>query len=274
MSTDQQSAGALRAGRGGLLLLSTDAAESALAASSGADGVAVFTAGAIHLADGETLVVRAANGGPVRVVTEVLEVGAGARVVLETYTELHAARATFGADSRVELVGTDSAGGAPGGNGPNGSRSGDVNGGRGGNGGDGVVGGDGPGGIVASGELDGILTIVAGGGNGGAGGPGGRGGNGEIGYGEHARVGRGGDGGNGGDGQPGGEGGTVVISIGTLKPGSTIQPVAKVAVGGAPGTGGDGGGPGYTGTVWGSRGADGKRGADGRPPQFLIRPAP
>jgi hypothetical protein len=165
----------LTAGRDGRILLSTDAAVSALPAAAGPGASALFSADAVRVGDGETLVVQAPNGRPVRLETRLLEVGARGRVVLEAGAELRAGRGSFGTGSTVELVGAD---GAPGEGGPGGlqgtreQREAAQNAGPGTRGGAGKPGG----GSLWFDQLSGTLTVVAGGGSGGGGGPGGAGG--------------------------------------------------------------------------------------------------
>jgi hypothetical protein len=262
----------LTAGPDGRILLSTDAAVSALPAVAGENASALFSAGAIRVGDGETLVVQAPNGGAARLSTGVLEVGAGGRVVMETFVELHAGRAVFAAGSAVVLVGADGGPGPRGGDGARGNRAGYYDGGNAEAGKGGGNGEPGPGGNLYFELISGPLTIIAGGGSGGVGGAGGRGGDGVIaipGY-----LGKGGNGGAGGAGGNGGDGGTVVVAFGTLAPGSTIHPVAKSAGFGPPGPGGAGGagaaGHNASGAP-GVAGCAGPPGANGEAPRFLIR---
>jgi hypothetical protein len=257
-----------RADADGRIVLSPDSS-----ANAAAGAATVLAVPRLCVAAGQELVMRGAGGRPLKVATALLEVADGGRVVMETHVELHAARAVFAGDSPVMLVGADGAAGGGGGGGQSGNRS--VPGGtNGGEGGSGTEGQPGPGGMVYVGELQGTLTVVAGGGNGGAGGPGGRGGDGVVGYGSSA--GKGGNGGKGGPGGPGGEGGTVVIAFASLGPNATINLIPKSASGGTGGTGGDGGngsGRGWDGNPGdpGARGERGERGTDGAQPVFLIR---
>src|ERR1700741_1386348 len=119
MQTDSN----LTAGPEGRILLSTDAAESALPPAAGADGSTLFSAGKIRVGEGETLVVRAPNARAARLETRLLEVAEGGRVVVETFLEIHVGRAVFAAGSAVVLVGADGGPGGFGGGGGTGNRS-------------------------------------------------------------------------------------------------------------------------------------------------------
>jgi|GEM_PF-1664730 len=282
----QVHAAPLSAGPDGRIVLSTDAAASAVApraaearlstrafegaAAKGADA-AVLGVHAIRVGEGESLVVQCPRGSPVRVVAGALEVAAGGHVALETHAELHVARASFAEDAPIVLVGAD---GGPGGNGGDGSDGtwGSPDGGNGGDGKPGDPGQPGPGGSFFFDHLSGTLTVVAGGGSGGSGGNGGRGGNGREG-GRTSEGGNAGSGGAGGAAGSAGDGGTIVISFRTIDPDATIQPVVRVP---RPGTAGRGGGAGHPGGGLypgkpGRPGADGAPGAEGQPPAFKIR---
>jgi len=230
------------------------------------DASAVFTVEAMRVGAGETLTLHSPNGAPARVVTGLLEVGDGGRVVADAALELRADRALFGVGAAIVLVGKDGDPGTPGGEG--GSRaSGDGE--SGGPGNPGKEGAPGPGGTFHFGELSGTLTVEAGGGRGGQGGRGGRGGLGAA-ENPHNPPGRSGNGGAGGPGGPGGKGGFVVIAYDTLVPGSAINLVVHAPTAGAAGKGGDGGGGGR-GRREGAPGPDGASGAEGEPPSFSIR---
>jgi hypothetical protein len=262
----------LAAGPDGRIVLSTDAAASAVAPvpvrpGDGADeGAAVLGVHAIRVGRGESLVVRCPHGRPVRVVAGTLQVEAGGQVVLETHAELHASRAAFAAGAPIVVVGAD---GRNGGNGADGDpgRGGGSGGGNAHPGKPGEPGKPGPGGDFVFNYLAGTLTIVAGGGSGGDGGNGGNGGNATT----DRRTGfPGGEGGNGGAGGSTGDGGTIVVSFETMDPGASIHPVMRVP---RPGIGGRGGRAGHSAGVWppGKDGADGGPGEQGWPPVFAIR---
>jgi hypothetical protein len=284
----QVHAAPLSAGPDGRIVLSTDAAASAVAPRSagerlatlaaagvaeGAGAASVLGVHAIRVASGESLVVQCPRGGPVRVVAGTLEVAAGGHVALETHTELHVARARFADEAPIVLVGADGGPGANGGDGAEG-KWGSPDGGNGGDGKPGDPGQPGPGGSFFFDHLSGTLTVVAGGGSGGSGGNGGRGGNGKDG-GRTSEGGNAGSGGAGGAAGSAGDGGTIVISFRTIDPDATIQPVVRVPRPGTAGRGGGAGEPGfglYPGKP-GRPGVDGAAGAEGQPPAFKIRVA-
>src|SRR5688500_13214764 len=167
----------LTPGPDGRIVLSTDAAASAVAAD-GPDGTALFTVGAVRLGDRQALVVQAPDRRPVKLVVDTLEVAGGGRVVMEAKVELHAQRGVFGQGSSLELLGPDGAAGPAGEGGSPGRNHEGWQGRSGGPGTGGDPGGDGgpgPGGTLFFQELAGVLTVVAGGGRGGPGGAGGRG---------------------------------------------------------------------------------------------------
>lgn len=264
----------LTPGPDGVLLLTTDGVSAMQAADE--DGVAVFAADAIVIGAGEAMVVRAPDDRPVKVRAARMEVADGGRVVMETNAEIHAELGVFARESPLWFVGAD---GRPGTRGLDRQRGGvfvpdgEQHGQPGGDGEPGGAGQPGPGGRVYVGELQGTLTVIAGGGNGGAGGGGGRGGDGGLS--QSFIPGDGGDGGRGGLGGHGGDGGTVLIAFGRLGAGATINPVTKPAVGGDGAAGGAGGtgaqGPlGRTGQP-GRAGEPGKHGDNGAVPVFLIR---
>jgi len=263
----QVHAAPLSAGADGRIVLSSDAAASALPPVPGNGGVATFAAEEVHVAAGQTLVLTSPGRETLRVLFGALTVDRGGRVVVETPIELAAARTRV--ETVVELIGKDGATGTVGDTGSTGT-AGNMTGGTGGRGGDGGRGDDGPGGRLWLGELTGTLIVLAGGGNGGDAGAGGQGGQGYnfVGRGNGGRGGVGGPGGRGGDA---GNGGSVVIAFVTLAPGSSIQPLARPnAPGklGGPGPAGPGGKPTYT---PGSPGTPGQPGSPGEAPAFTIR---
>jgi len=266
----------LSAGPDGRIVLSTGAG-SAVPALDDAGGAAVFALHSVRVGAGQSLLVQSPDGRPVKVVAGVLEVGDGGRVVVEAHAELGIARAAFGtaSPSEIEFVGKDGPPGNPGGGGTAGSKT-SPDGGNGGGGDRGGPGDTGPDGRLAVEQVSGQVRVVARGGNGGPGGPGGPGG---AGWGSPSSwdyegvVGSGGNGGPGGPGGRGGDGGTIVFAIGSMAPGSSIQPVTSNGRGGA---GGKGGARGQAGDRDfgrpGAPGPDGTLGDDGDPPRFLIRP--
>lgn len=287
----QVHAGALAADADGRIVLSADPAASRVAPMAGAvrlkaavrtvdaaggpsaapTEASVLAVERIRVGEGESLVVQCPEGRPVAVVSGALEVAPGGRVVLETHTELHAARASFAGDAPIVLVGADGTSGGNGGNGAPGD-SNHYDGGNAGGGGPGIPGDPGPGGTFFFDHLTGNLTIVAGGGSGGNGGNGGRGGDGRMG-GRTSEGGNGGNGGNGGAAGSAGDGGTIVISFRTIDPDASIQPVVRVPRPGVAGRGG-GRGVGGGGMFPGRDGTDGSNGApgtEGAPPVFKIR---
>jgi len=254
----------LSAGVDGRIVLSTDAAASALAPLAGEGGVATFVAEQAHLGAGEALVVASPGREPVRVVLGRLRAEDGGRVVVETPVELSAATAALAPGSVVELIGRPGRGGNPGAAGSHGTPR-RPPGSPGGSGGPGGRGEDGPGGILWFGDIRDTLTVIAGGGSGGDGGHGGPGG--DDGMESGSRGAAGGSGGNGGDG---GQGGTVVISFGRLAAGAAIHPRAQL---GAGGRGGEPG-PGGRGSERGFPGSPGRPGSSGELAAFSIRHDP
>jgi len=262
-------AGPLSAGADGRIVLSADAAVSALKPLAGGDGVPTFLGEQAHLGAGETLVITSPRREPVHVVLGRLTVADGGRVVVETPVELWAATAALEANSVVEAMGRIGRDGRAGNQGRDGQHEGRYwEGATGGPGEPGGRGEDGAGGMLWFGEVRGTLTVVAGGGSGGAGGKGGTGG---PGFTQGASGGVGGNGGVGGPGGDAGNGGSVVIVVGTMAPGTAIYPLAR------PGVPGPGGGPGDPGPGGGSRPLRGHRGTAGPPgnlghaPDFAIR---
>jgi hypothetical protein len=254
----------LPAGGGGAFPTGPSASLSA-AADAGSSPVLVVDA--IRVGAGESGVVPSPNGRPVKVVAGTVEVAAGGRLVMEAPGELHAARASFGADSVVVLVGADGAPGEPGPPGAQGTRERVEPAQQGGPGTEGKAGKPG-GGTLYFERLAGTLTVVAGGGSGGDGGPGGPGGKGRFGGAE------GGDGGAGGAGGAVGDGGTVLVAYGAIAPGGAVHFSVRVPKPGAGGLGGASG-PSSSGMgSWksGARGANGAAGAAGEPPAFIVRP--
>jgi hypothetical protein len=229
------------------------------AAAMGRTGVppSAYAVRSVDVSADTPLVLRAPEGGSLRVAFGQMTASPGAAVHVEGRVDLHLARLAATGDMTLSFVGVAGPPGAPGGNGP--SAAPGMAGGTGGTGARGQDGLPGMRGNISLGTVSGQVRVLLAGGRGGDGGPGGAGG-----AGINAPGGPGGAGGDGGDGADGAD---VTVFVDCLLPGATIEPDLSRAAGGAGGRGG----PGGPGSPTGPDGPPGRRGKEGAPGILTLR---